>query len=50
MRQSNASGGRSQGGSRSLQRLDGPRARVLLLGLDALTWLYVLILFNRALG
>ena len=50
MRQPHASGGRWRNTSWSLQSLDGPGARMLLIGLDAMTWIYVVIVVNRALG
>jgi hypothetical protein len=49
MRQPQASGERGDA-PWGLQRLDGGGARLLLIGLDAATWIYVGILFHRALG
>ena len=50
MRQPHASGGRWRNSQWCLRRLDGQGARMVLIGLDAMTWIYVAILFNRALG
>jgi hypothetical protein len=49
MRQPHASGGRWRSGALPVDGWDGARTRMVLIGLDAITWIYVMVVARQAL-